>query len=379
MDTKFTAEQQRFRQEVRALLAQEEVRSEVARVRALPATREPGLLAAYRLLGARGWLAPNWPAEYGGIGATMVEKAIVTEEMIAMGVPDVTHTLSIDIVGLAVYQFGSPKLKAQWLPSLAAGETIGCVLFSEPDTGSDLASLTTRAERDGAGWRLYGRKRYGLKTLVGDFALCLARTEEREVRYQGLTVFVVPLDTAGIVVEPVWAMTDEHFGDVTLNGPLVTEADVLGEVGDGWRIANEVLRLERTGIELEAKACRAVGATIATATEDTCYAERLVALDAEAQAGRLLSWRAVGMLVDDVRDDVLSAMAKWYTSETAAEAARLAAELAGPAGALSVRDPAAPLGTLVEHSYRDAPGFTIASGTSEMMLSIIATALGLAG
>ncbi|HEX5115073.1 MAG TPA: acyl-CoA dehydrogenase family protein [Pseudonocardiaceae bacterium] len=377
MDLRFTEEQQRFRHAVRAVLAQDEVRREVARVRALPPTEEPGLLRAYRLLGERGWLAPNWPVEYGGIGATMVEKAIVTEEMIASGVPDVTHTLSVDIVGLALHDIGSPELKARWLPPLAAGEAIGCVLFSEPGTGSDLASLATRAERDGTGWRLYGRKLYGLKTMMGDFGLCLARTGGSDVRYQGLSVFVLPLDTPGVVIDPLWAMTDEHFGDVALDGPLVTEADVLGEVGDGWRIAGQVLRLERTGIELQAKACRAVDATLAGTPEAIGYADRLVALDAEARAGRLLSWRAVGALVDGGHDEALYAMAKWHTSETAAGAARLAAELAGPAGCLSRRDPDEPGGTLVEHGYRDAPGFTIASGTSEMMLSIVATALGL--
>lgn len=377
MDIEFTQDQRRFRLAVRELLTSEEVRAEVARARAVPDTGEPGLLAAYRLLGARGWLAPNWPPEYGGIGASIVEKAIVTEEMIAAGVPDVTHTLSVDIVGLAIEQFGSPELKARWLPGLAAGEAIGCVLFSEPGTGSDLASLSTRAQRDGAGWRLRGHKLYSLKAHLGDFALCVARTGDSDVRYQDLTVFVLPLDAGGVVIDPLWAMTDEHFGDVTLDGPLVTEADVLGEVGDGWRIAGEILRLERTGIELESKACRAVDAAIAAAPADTGYADRLVALDAQARAGRLLSWRAVGTIADDERDEPLYAMAKWYTSEIAAEAVRLAADLAGPAGALTARDPAATPGVLVEHSYRDGPGFTIASGTSEMMLSIVAADLGL--
>ena len=128
---------------------------------------------------------------------------------------------------------------------------------------------------------------------------------------------------------------------------------------------------------MEAKACRTMDAALSDAPADSGHADRLVALDAEARAGRLLSWRAIGSLVDGTPDEALYAMAKWHTSETAAEAARLAAELGGLAGALSPRDPAAPAGSLVEHGYRDAPGFTIASGTSEMMLSIVATTLGL--
>lgn len=379
MDLRLTPEQRRFRDDVCALLCDDAVRAEAASARRLPGDAEPGLLDAYRRLGERGWLAPNWPAEYGGLGATIVEKAIVTEEMILHGVPDVVHTLSIDIVGLALHLLGTVEQKRRWLPRLAAGMSAGCVLFSEPGTGSDLAALTTRAEPDGAGWRLRGRKAYSLKSHLADIGLCAARTSDSAVRYHGITVFVVPMRMPGVIVAPTWSVADERFNDVTLDGPVLTAADVLGEVDAGWQVVEQVLALERTGIEFAAKGARLLDAVVDHARPGAGQlaasdAERLVELDARVRAGRLLSWRAIGQLADGQADDVLCAMAKWHTTETAKAVAVASAEVCGLDAVLSARDAQAPPGWLMESAFRDAPGLTVASGTSEVMLSVIAAA-----
>lgn len=381
MDLRLTAEQEQYRRDVCALLGRDDVQAEAARARRLPPGQEPGLLDVYRLLGERGWLAPNWPAEHGGLGRTIVEKAILTEEMIAHGVPDVVHTLAIDIVGLAVHLFGSAEMQGRLLPRLARGEGLGCVLFSEPDVGSDLGSLTTRAEWDAGagGWRLYGRKVYSLKSHLADFGLCAARTTVSDVPYHGITVFAVPLDTPGVTVRPMWAMTDERFGEVTLSGPLMTEADVLGEVDGGWPVVGRVLGLERTGIEFAAKGRRLLDAVLAHHEASSPYAEQLVALDAQVRAGQLLSWLALDKLAAGDYEDPVYPMAKWHSTETAKAIATITAEVCGLDAVLSARDPDSPPGWVVESALRDAPGFTLASGTSEVMLSLIASgALGLA-
>jgi alkylation response protein AidB-like acyl-CoA dehydrogenase len=368
-----------------ALLCEQAVRDEVARVRRLPPDSEPGLLDVYRRLGERGWLAPNWPPEHGGLGATVVEKAIVTEEMITHGIPDVVHTLSIDIVGQAVHLFGTPQQRSQWLPRLAAGEGAGCVLFSEPDIGSDLGALTSRAEPDGDGWRLHGRKVYNLKSQLADFALCAARTSQSAVKFHGITVFLVPLRTPGVRIEPLWSMCDERYNEVVLSGPRMTRADVLGEVDDGWQVIGGILGLERTGIEFEVKGRRLLDAVADHALSQgradlSGLGERLVELDALVRAGRLLSWRALGTLERGALDEVLCAMAKWHTTETAKLVAQLSPEFGGLAAALSARDEEAPPGWLIESAYRDAPGLTLASGTSEVMLSLVGSVgLGLLG
>jgi alkylation response protein AidB-like acyl-CoA dehydrogenase len=355
------------------------VRSEAENARRLPAHAEPGLLDVYRRLGERGWLAPNWPVEYGGLGATIVEKTIVTEELIWHGIPDVVHTLATDIVGLAMHLLGTAEQKRHWLPRLAAGTSAGCVLFSEPDTGSDLAALATRAEPDGAGWRLRGRKVYSMKSHLADVGLCAARTSDSAVRYHGITVFVIPMRMPGVIVAPLWSMADERFNDVTLDGPVLTTADVLGEVDAGWQVIEQILAVERTGIEFAAKGTRLVDAIISHAQSTASPmvvpgAERLVEFDAEMRAGRLLSWRAIGNLADGQSDNVLCAMAKWHATETAKAAAAASAEYCGLDAILSARDEQSSPGWLVESAFRDAPGITLASGTSEVMLSLIASA-----
>lgn len=379
-----TPEQRAYRDTVRALLDTDEVRAETASVRSRPGT-EGGLLDLYRRLGERGLLAPNWPVEYGGSGGGIAEKAILTEELIAHGVPDIAHTLSVDIVGQAVLSYGTERQKARLLPPIARGESIAGVLFSEPGAGSDLSALRTRAERDGDGWRLFGTKVYSAKTHLGDFALCAARTTESEVRFHGVTVFLVPLKSVGVSVEPLWNIGDERFNHVTLSGIRVTAEDVLGTVDDGWHLIGEVLGLERTGIEFQAKARHWLDTVLALA-EDPGGAgdDRLVALDAEVRAARLLAWRCVDRLRAGGHDEVHSAMAKYAAGETARRVALSAAEFCGPGVLLSGDDEEAygtASGTAVlEAAAREAPGLTLASGTSEVMLTLIAaTGLGLPG
>ncbi|MER7504862.1 acyl-CoA dehydrogenase family protein [Nonomuraea pusilla] len=372
----FTPEQDGFREEVCELLCEDEVREEIARCRRMPYGEESGLLDVHRRLGKLGWLAINWPERYGGAGATIVEKAILTEEMIRHGVPDNVHSLGIDIVGNAIHLFGTQEQKERFLPGLARGEITANVLFSEPDVGSDLASLSTRAEPDGDHWRLRGRKIYNMKAQHSEFALCAARTSRGPVNYAGITLFLVPLRSMGVVVEPVWNLSEERFDLVTLDGIRVGREDVLGEVDDGWQVLGKVLPLERTGLDHSAKAERTLAALREHAPPGC--GQRLVQLETRVRAARLLAWRCVANLRDGRPDEVQSATAKWYASETAKEVAVAAVELLGPRALLDARDPAAIAEGVFDAGFREAPGLTLAQGSSEIMLFSVATsALGL--
>ncbi len=379
MNLRLSAEQEAFQRAVCELLCEDSVREEVARVRRLPAGEELGLLEAYRRLGERGWLAVNWAAEHGGLGASIVEKAIVTEQLILHGIPDIMHGLSIDIVGLAIQRMGTDAQKQAWLPLLAAGQAGAAVLLTEPEIGSDLAALSTRAEPDGDGWRLYGRKVYSVKTQFADLAVCAARTTESDVRFHGITVFIVPLRAPGVRVEPLWSMSDERYSEVILSGIRMTSDDVLGGVDDGWQVLHDLLSLERTGIEFGAKAKLRLDAVLdeaerAGAIDGSEYGELLVELDAEVWAGQLLAWRAVGDLLTGDLDDVRCGMAKWHTSETAKRISELGPEICGLTALLSARDDDTVPGWVLDTAFRDAPGLTLSSGTSEVMLSLIASA-----
>ncbi len=379
MDLRLTDDQHQFRRDVCELLCEESVRAEASCAFSLAPDTEPGLPDVYQRLGERGWLAVNWPPEYGGLGKSMTHKAILTEELIAHGIPDIFHTLSIDIVGLAILVFGTAEQKARWLPRLARAQSVGCVLLSEPAVGSDLAALGTVAEPQDGGWRIRGRKIYSGKAHMADVGLCAARTSTSDVKYHGITVFILPMHTPGVVTEPIPTLLDERFGDVTLAGPLMTTADVLGEVDRGWEVIGRLLTIERTGIELEARGRRMLKTLIERACADgrladSPYGERLVELDAQVRAGRLLSWRALSSIAAESADAAHGAMAKWHTSETAHDVATLAVEMCGLVAALAARDDDAPPDWLIESTIREAPGYTLQSGTSEMMLSMIASA-----
>jgi alkylation response protein AidB-like acyl-CoA dehydrogenase len=365
-----TPEQEQFRADVCRLLSDDAVREEVAQSRRVPYGQEPGLLDVHRRLGKQGWLAVNWPERYGGGGATIVEKAILTEEMIRHGVPENVHSLGVDIVGNAINLFGTPEQKERFLPGLARGEITANVLFSEPGVGSDLASLSTRAEPEGDSWRLYGKKIYNMKAQHSDFALCAARTSTGPVNYAGITLFLVPLQSMGMVIEPLWNMSEERFDSVTLDGIRVGREDVLGDVDDGWQVLNNVLPLERTGLDHSAKAERTLAALQEHAPAG-CE-QRLVQLETRVRAARLLAWRCIANLRDEQPDEVHSATAKWYTSETAKEVSVAAVEVLGPQALLDARDPDAIADGLFDAALREAPGLTLAQGSSEVMLYFVA-------
>ncbi|MET7638018.1 acyl-CoA dehydrogenase family protein [Streptomyces sp. NPDC005438] len=367
-----------FRTEIRALLSQERVRESAARIAAYPPDTEAAHLDVRRWLGAEGLLAPAWPAQYGGRGLGAAEAALVTEELTRAGIPDDVQVLSIDIVGMMLLHEGTETQRKTHLPPLAAGEQIATVLFTEPECGSDLSALRTRAEPDGDGWRLYGSKVYNMKSRYGEFAVCAARTTASPVPMHGITLFLLPLRSPGVHVEPVPSLGNDTFNLVVIDGVRLTEADVVGQVDDGWRLMNELLQLERTGVDFHAKARRLLDLVLdrAAATgrlSDPAYAVPLAELDAKLHAAHALAWQQVARLDAGSPDPVRSAMAKWYASEQARPVLDAGLDLYGLDAALTAWDGHAPDGGLLEAGYRMGPSHRLASGTSEVMLYLIAT------
>lgn len=373
-----TARANAFRDQLRAFFAERRVRQAVEAIASQPADTETGQLEVYRWLGERGWLAPHWPVEYGGLGYGPSEAAVLTEEMLLAGVPDDLHTLSIGIVGTFLLDAGSPELRQQQLPALASGDRAATVLFTEPDCGSDLAALRTSAHRDGDGWRLTGSKIYNQKSRYADIALCAARTRSGPVGMDGITLFLVPLRSAGVHIEPVPTMSNDQFNLVVIDSLWLDGSAVVGPVDDGWTLMNELLLLERTGIDFHAKARRLLDAVIERAAAtgrlaDPACGQRLAELDARLRAGHALAWRQVHNLEAGRPDPVGSAMAKWYTSEQTRHVLRAGLDIDGLEATLSAWDGRAPAEGLLESAYRSAPGLRLASGTSEVMLYLVAT------
>jgi acyl-CoA dehydrogenase len=252
------------------------------------------LEAGRRYLGAlagTGLAVPAWPKEYGGLGATPADVAIVRRELGDFDVPDLyPYLVGLELIGPTLLAHGTPEQCARWLPSIATGEEIWCQLFSEPGAGSDLAGLSTRAHAEGDDWRVQGQKVWTSRGAYSQWGLLLARHDSGVPKHQGITAFGIPMHGEGVDVRPLRQMNgDAHFTEVFLDDARVRDGDRIGAIGEGWRVALTCLSFER-------------GAATTGSSGGLLDVERLIEL---ARARGLLSDRvvrdAIARLVVDLR------------------------------------------------------------------------------
>ncbi|MDV7241547.1 MULTISPECIES: acyl-CoA dehydrogenase family protein [Rhodococcus] len=201
-----------------------------------------------RLLFDAGYGGMSWPQEYGGQAADPIRKAIFTEEMDRVGAPERLNTIGEDFAGPTIIDFGTPAQKERFLRPILTGEEIWCQLFSEPDAGSDLASLRTKATKVDGGWKVNGQKIWTSRAHIAAHAILLARTGGGP-RHKGITFFLVPMDSEGITVRPLAHMLGEaEFNEVFLDDVFIPDDLVVGEVDGGWKVAMGTLAYERVAI-----------------------------------------------------------------------------------------------------------------------------------
>jgi alkylation response protein AidB-like acyl-CoA dehydrogenase len=201
------------------------------------------------LLAEQGLLCLAWPEEYGGRGVSQWEQTVVREEMWAHHEPRGAQYMGVNWVGPAIMRHGTDAQRRTHLPPIARGDVIWCQGFSEPDAGSDLASLQTAARRDGDGWRISGQKIWTSYATMAQWCFLLARTSKGERKQQGITVFLVPMADPAIEVRPIASMLGpHHLNEVFIDDLWVTADDVLGPLDEGWKVVQEVLAFERVGI-----------------------------------------------------------------------------------------------------------------------------------
>ncbi|MDE3086624.1 MAG: acyl-CoA dehydrogenase family protein [Acidobacteriota bacterium] len=243
MDLSLTEEEQGFADDARAWLA--------AHAEAAP---DGGDLAAQvawgrhwqRKLAEAGWVGIDWPAEYGGRGATAVQVAIFNAEYARSGAAQLVNRVGINLAGPTLLAHGTPEQCRRWLPGITRAEDIWCQLFSEPGAGSDLASLRTRAEKVEGGWSVYGQKVWTSYAQFARYGLCLARSEEGSEGSRGLSLLVVPMEGTGIEIRPLVQITGEaEFNEVFLDGVFVPDDHLVGPPGQGWSVASTTLAHER--------------------------------------------------------------------------------------------------------------------------------------
>ena len=231
-----------FRAELRAWLEQHPLGREPIEQDAKFAHRR----AWHRELAADGWVGLHWPAEHGGRGADPFTQFMYYEELALAGSPEPANTPGLILLGPTLMVHGTPELKARFLPGILSGDEVWCQGFSEPDSGSDLASLRTRAELSGDEWLVNGQKTWTTFGQYADFCFVLCRTEAGSVRHRGLTLLICPTDQPGVTMRPIVQISgDQEFCEVFLDDARVPRDWVVGEVGQGWAAAMTLFQFER--------------------------------------------------------------------------------------------------------------------------------------
>jgi len=327
-----------------------------------------------RLLADEGLLCMAWPEEFGGRGASPWEQTAVREEMWAHHEPRGAQYMGVNWVGPAIMRHGSPEQQQAHLPPIARGEVIWCQGFSEPDAGSDLASLQTAARPDGDGWRITGQKIWTSYATMAQWCFLLARTSKGERKQQGITVFLVPMSDPAIEVRPIPCMLGpHHLNEVFIDDLWVTEADVLGPVDQGWKVVQEVLAFERVGIARYARVERLLQAAPPALGDgwDDLPDElrgRWARMLTHARRARLLAYRVVAtQATGQVRPGDAAAY-RIAVTRLDQESAEVLMDLAEHTSDPSFR-------RAVEDHHRYSVSATVASGSIEMQRILLARAL----
>lgn len=328
-------------------------------------------------VGARGWIGMTWPRRYGGQEMSMLHRYVVLEEMLAVGAPIGAHSTGDRQSGPLLLRLGTEAQKARILPPLARGELSICVGLSEPDAGSDLAAIRSRAERTPQGWRLNGRKIWTTNAHRSEYMLALFRSSGGpEARQEGLSQFLIDLSTPGIEIRGIRDLSGHyHFNEVTFDDVLIPEDALIGVEGDGWRQVTAELAFERSGPDRYMSAYPLL--------------ERL-ARRPECGVGsepRRLLGQAIGELAV-LREMSLSIAGRLARGETPNLEAAVVKEL-GVAFEQSLPDiaravlaacegaPSPELTRLLNATIEIAPTYSIRGGAREIMQGIVARGLGL--
>ncbi|MEN3953084.1 acyl-CoA dehydrogenase family protein [Iodidimonas sp. SYSU 1G8] len=256
MKLDFSPEDEAFRQEVRDFIAAN-LPPTLARREAMGFHNDRATVTAWQTaLYRRGWTAPGWPVEFGGTGWSPVQRYIFERECGLANVPEIC-LIALSMVGPVLCRFGSPALRERFLQPILSGEYWFCQGFSEPEAGSDLASLRTRAVRDGGDWVIDGHKIWTTDAHMADFMVCLARTDPAVKPQAGLSMIIVPMDAPGVTVRGIETLdSDHHVNEVFLDNVRVPAGNLIGEPNSGWTQAKFLLEHERTHNAYAGMLCR---------------------------------------------------------------------------------------------------------------------------
>jgi alkylation response protein AidB-like acyl-CoA dehydrogenase len=372
LEFRLGARAEAFRSEVRAFFAAHLTGDVFDRVHDTGTVHDWGV---HRALAERGWLAASWPRELGGQARDPFEMVAFDEEVARVGAP-MDGWGTTELVARTLSIVGSDEQKQRIIPSALRGEILVCLGYSEPDAGSDVASVVTRAVRDGDEWVISGQKMFTTMAHESGYVFLLTRTNPDVPKHRGLTMFLVPLDTPGVEIHAVHTLGGERTNITFYNDVRVPDSARVGEVDGGWEVMTVALAFERNptanGEERRLLDRVLTWARETGALDDPAVRAALARVATETEAGRLLAYRMAWVAARGELPIVEGSKAKLFATESFQRASSELLDLLGPAGVLQHGEADAPVHGWVEHAFRHAVVTTIYAGSSEIQRSIIA-------
>jgi alkylation response protein AidB-like acyl-CoA dehydrogenase len=377
VDFRPTPEQEALRERIRAFLRDDPALA----ARGFP---EDGWIAGFDpafsgRLGRAGFIGLTWPERYGGSEQSYLDRLIVTEELLLAGAPVAAHWFGDRQIGPSLLAHGTDEQRDALLPRILRGEVCFCVGMSEPNAGSDLAGLQTRAELHGDEFVISGQKIWTSFASHAEFCYLVARTDFESRPHRGISEILVPMDAPGISVRPIRDMVgEEHFGEVFFDEVRVPKRWLIGELHRGWYQIMQQLDYERSGIERLLsnwplwRDVRAL-ARERGRSDDAALRQRMARIETRLRAGRWMIYKVASVLSEGRIPNTESSAAKAFCTELEQEIATLAAELCGPAATLGRGSPRAALQGRAARALLYAPAYTIQGGTNNILRNIVAT------
>lgn len=381
----YTPEQEELRREIRRYFAElltPDVRARLGH----PGEGGPAFREVVRRMGRDGWLGIGWPKEYGGQGRSALEQFIFFDEVQRAGAP--FPFVTVNTVGPTIMKYGTDEQRARFLPGILRGEINFAIGYTEPEAGTDLASLRTRAVLDGDEWVINGSKIFTSGANQADYIWLACRTDPDAPKHKGISIIIVPTSAPGFKSSPIVTVGDVVTQATYYDDVRVPRENLVGEVNEGWRLITTQLNHERVGLAaLGGLAhrlfddvvawCRTTDSGLGDGTRmiDLPWVQaNLARAHVRLEAMRLLNWRMACAVAADSLGPADASAAKVYGTETHVEVYRLLLEIVGPQGYLRDGSPGAVLGGELERAARAAQINTFGGGVNEVQREIVASA-----
>jgi 3-oxocholest-4-en-26-oyl-CoA dehydrogenase alpha subunit len=383
MNFEFSAEQMAFVKEVEAFLDAHDDPDvfDVTRENMAQIVDTPKRRAFMAQMGAQGWLGMTWPKEYGGSEGEGVYEYLLNEQLAGRGGPQIGK--GVGIVGKTIIRHGNERLKREFLPKILRNEVEFAVGYSEPNAGSDAASMQLKATKVDGGWVLNGQKTWTTSAHFAEWYWVGARTDPDAPKHSGITLFLVPLDQPGITINAIWTMGDERTNEVFLNDVFVPDDYVVGELNHGFQYISEALDLERftmftmspilQRLDLLIEYVKTTTRDGVPLRDDPVIRQQIAQLVTQSEVARVLGLKFVFESAKGGAAPTTQASEyKLYATELSKRLANASMDIASPGSQLRVKTESGPMAGRAESTYRYTVIDTIGGGASEIQKNIIA-------